>query len=77
MLLLLHVIITPCHYYSMSLLLHVTITPGHYCSMLLLSASLRSNGADYVLLLFFLFTICSQKLLDRFSHNFQELCILG
>ena len=52
----------------------------------LLSAPLRSNGADYVLLLFiylffilffiFSFTVRSQKLPDRFSPNFQELCIL-
>ena len=50
----------------------------------LLSAPLRSNGADYVLPLFilffiffiFLFTVRSQKLLNRFSQNFQELCIL-
>ena len=35
--------------------------------------------ADYVLLRFLkkiLFTVHSQKLLDRFSPNFQELCIL-
>ena len=47
--------------------------------ILLLSAALRSNAADYVLPLFifyFLFTIRSQKLPDRFSPNFQELCIL-
>ena len=47
----------------------------------LLSAALGSNAADYVLrrfifLLFFLFTVRSQKLLDRFTQNFQELCIL-
>ena len=48
----------------------------------LISAPLRSNGADYILLLFILyfifilFTVRSQKLLDRFSPNFQELCIL-
>ena len=57
------------------------ITP---CS--LLSAALRSNAADYVLrrfiyfyfffIYFFLFTVRSQKLLDRFTQNFQELCIL-
>ena len=47
-----------------------------------LSAALRSNAADYVLPLFiffifiFLFNSCSQKLLDRISPNFQELCIL-
>ena len=42
-------------------------------------------AADYVLLRFififfiffiFLFTVRSQKLPDRFSPNFQELCIL-
>ena len=39
----------------------------------LLSALLRSKGADYVLrrfifyFIFFLFTVRSQKLLDRFS----------
>ena len=27
-------------------------------------------------LVFFLFTVRSQKLLDRFTQNFQELCIL-
>ena len=27
-------------------------------------------------ILFFLFTVRSQKLLDRLSQNFQELCIL-
>ena len=34
--------------------------------------------ADYVLLLFiyFLFNVRSQKLFNRFSPNFQELCIL-
>ena len=48
----------------------------------LLSAALRSNAADYVLrrfiffFIFFLFTVRSQKLLDRFTQNFQELCIL-
>ena len=48
------------------------------------SAPLRSNGADYILLLlflyyffiFFLFTVRSQKLLDRFWPNFQDLCNL-
>ena len=52
---------------------------------ILLSAALRSNAADYVLrrfiyflffFFFFLFTVRSQKLLDRFTQNFQELCIL-
>ena len=49
---------------------------------LLLSVALRSNAADYVLPLFiffiyfFLFNARSQKLPDRFSPNFQELCIL-
>ena len=67
----------------------------------LLSATLRSNAADYVLrrlifyrqpcvatqsimfyvglflfFSFFLFTLRSQLLLDRFTQNFQELCIL-
>ena len=48
----------------------------------LLSAALRSKSADYVLRRFifyffiFLFTVRSQKLLDRFTQNFQELCIL-
>ena len=42
-----------------------------------------TQAADYVLPLFilffiyfFLFTVRSQKLPDRFSRNFQELCIL-
>ena len=54
---------------------------------ILLSAALRSNAADYVLrrfiylfilfiFFYFLFTVRSQKLLDRFTQNFQELCIL-
>ena len=54
-----------------------------YVGLFLLSAALRSNAADYVLRRFiffiffiFLFTVRSQKLLDRFTQNFQELCIL-
>ena len=54
-----------------------------FISIFLLSAALRSNAADYVLLRFififlfiFLFTVRSQKLPNRFSQNFQELCIL-
>ena len=49
----------------------------------LLSAPLRSNGGQlcfatvyFFYLYFFLFTVRSQKLLNRFSQNFQELCIL-
>ena len=56
-----------------------------YC-LFIIGTRVRSNAvADYVLPLFiffiffiyfFLFTVRSQKLLDRFSPNFQELCIL-
>ena len=55
----------------------------NFIIIILLSAALRSNAADYVLrqfiyffIYFFLFTVRSQKLLDRFTQNFQELCIL-
>ena len=49
--------------------------------LVFIGTRVRSTAvADYVLLLFnyfiFLFTVRSQKLLDRFSPNFQELCIL-
>ena len=63
----------------------VATQPIMFCYSLL-SAALRSNAADYVLLrfiylffflfIFFLFTVRSHKLPDRFSQNFQELCIL-
>ena len=33
-------------------------------------------GLFIYLFIFFLFTVRSQKLLDRFTQNFQELCIL-
>ena len=50
----------------------------------LLSAALRSNAPImfyvglffFFFFFFFLFTVRSQKLLDRFTQNFQELCIL-
>ena len=33
-------------------------------------------GLFIFFIFFFLFTVRSQKLLDRFTQNFQELCIL-
>ena len=53
----------------------------HYRRSSLLSAPVRSNGdrlcfATVYFFYFFLFTVRSQKLLDRFSPNFQGLCIL-
>ena len=63
----------------------VASQPIMFCyGLFFLSAALRSKSADYVLRRFilfyfffiFLFTVRSQKLLDRFTQNFQELCIL-
>ena len=48
----------------------------------LLSAALRSNAPImfyvglFFFIYFFLFTVRSHKLLDWFTQNFQELCIL-
>ena len=53
-----------------------------FCLSFFLSAALRSNAPImfcYGLFFFyfiFLFNSRSQKLLDRFTQNFQELCIL-
>ena len=46
--------------------------------ILLLSAPLRSRlcFTSVYFYFYFLFTVRSQKLLDRFSPNFQELCTL-
>ena len=65
-------------------IVYIPITSSSARFRSFLSAALRSNAADYVLPLFiylflffiFLFTVRSQKLLDRFLPNFQESCIL-